>query len=551
MHAEQATARITDVSPAEWRWVITISALLMALTFVPYAWAFASNASNPSAQFMGILTNPQDGASYLAKIGEGARGQWLFTLAYTPENSDGSLLFEFYLLLGHVAALAGLSPVLAFHVARFAAGFVMYVALYHLGASIWQRLNTRRLFFGLVAVGSGLGWLLVALVPSLNPVDVYVPEAIPFYATLANPHFPASIALLALLVSKFVDVFRPGFKSTPTVQNGGLSVALIALALVLILPQAWMPFAAALCVYLAVQTLRTRRLPPEYQIRWTVLAVFPALPIVLYDLALVSANPVYHIWNEQNQTLSGTPFNYVFGFGLLLVIALPGIIRAVRRFEPDGDQLMLIWLITNIVLLYFPTNVQRRFVTGLIIPIGYFAARSLADYWVNQVRAKRRELVLAAMFVLLIPSNVLVLLLPLAGIMQPLLGIQNYQTLSGDYSQALEWLNMHTTPDSIVLAPPRPSLWIPAVSPARVVYGHPFETINADIKLQQVNDWYAGRNCTALLDAYHIQYALTGPEDTGLNPTPLPYIETPCVNGLGAPVATFGSVRIYETHSAF
>ncbi|MHB8625487.1 MAG: hypothetical protein ACYDBJ_00870 [Aggregatilineales bacterium] len=551
MHTERGTERVTDVSPAEWRWVITISALLMALTFVPYAWAFASNAGNTRWQFMGILTNPQDGATYLAKIGEGARGQWLFTLAHTPENSDGSMLVEFYLLLGHVAALVGLPSVMAFHVARFTAGFVMYLALYHLGAAIWQRLNTRRLFFGLTAIGSGIGWLLVALMPSLHPIDVYVPEAIPFYATLANPHFPATIALLALLVSKFVDVFRPGFKHTPTVQNGGLAVALIALALALILPQAWFPFAASLCVYLVVQTVRTRRLPAEYQIRWVLLAIAPALPIVIYDLVLVSANPLYHIWNEQNQTLSGSPFNYVFGFGLLLIVTLPGIIRAVRRFEPDGDQLMLVWLITNALLLYAPINVQRRFVTGLIIPIGYFAARSLADYWISQVRFKRRELVLAAMFVLLVPGNVLVLLLPLAGIAQPLLGIQNFQMLSGDYSHALNWLTDHTTSGSVVLAPPGPSLWIPAYTPARVVYGHPFETINANLKLQQVNDWYAGRNCTELLNVYHVQYALTGPEDAGVNPAPLPYIETSCVNLLGTPVATFGSVTIYETHSYF
>jgi len=392
MHIERTTVQAADISPTEWRWVTTITAVLVALTFIPYAWAFASNPGNPHVQFMGLLTNPQDGATYLAKIGEGARGQWLFTFAHTPEKSDGAVLVEFYLLLGHIEALIGLPSVLTYHLARLAGGFIMYLALYQLAASIWQRLETRRLFFGLIAVGSGLGWTVFAFVPSLQPVDIYVPEAIPFYSTLANPHFPLAIALLALLASIFVGVLRPGVKMAPTLQNGGLTAALITLALSLVLPQAWLPFALSLCVYLAVQIVRTRRLPAEHHIRWILLAIAPALPIGIYDLVLVNSNPLYHIWNEQNQTLSGTPLNYLLGFGLLLIVALPGIIRAVRRFEPDGDQLMLIWLITNILLLYLPTNIQRRFVMGLIIPIAYFAARSLVDYWFYQVQAKRREL---------------------------------------------------------------------------------------------------------------------------------------------------------------
>jgi hypothetical protein len=140
----------------------------------------------------------------------------------------------------------------------------------------------------------------------------------------------------------------------------------------------------------------------------------------------------------------------------------------------------------------------------------------------------------------------------LGGISQPLLGIQNFELLTNDYNQAIGWLAGQTTPDSVVLAPPGPSLWIPALTPARVVYGHPFETINADVKAQQVADWYAGRNCAELINAYHVQFVLTGPEDSGVNPTSLPYIETPCVEILGTPIARFNSVTIYDaTHSYF
>ena len=53
------TLRSVYVSKAEWRWVIIISGLLVALTLVPYAWALASNESDDDWQFMGMLSNPK------------------------------------------------------------------------------------------------------------------------------------------------------------------------------------------------------------------------------------------------------------------------------------------------------------------------------------------------------------------------------------------------------------------------------------------------------------------------------------------------------------
>src|SRR5258708_8841121 len=155
------------ISPSEWRWVIIFSGILVAVTLLPYARAFASNTPVVSWQFMGILPNPIDNATYLAKIGEGARGDWLFTLPYTPEmgaQNSGAAINEFYLLLGHISSVTGLSWLLMFHVSRLVTGFAMYLSLYHLGSAIWSRLRPRRLFFRLFGGGSRVGLLYIFLV---------------------------------------------------------------------------------------------------------------------------------------------------------------------------------------------------------------------------------------------------------------------------------------------------------------------------------------------------------------------------------------------------
>lgn len=540
------------ISSAEWRWVIIFSGLLVAITLLPYAWAFASDSPNDNWQFMGMLPNPQDGATYLSKIGEGARGDWLFTLAYTSEPNTGAAINEFYLWLGQMSRILHLSPLLMYHISRLVTGFIMYISIYHLGSVIWPRLRPRRLFFGLIAVGSGLGWLALIFLSrsaggsvdaQLLPTDFSIPESIPFFATYVNPHFPLAIALIALLAATFVMVFRPGFHTEPNFTNGGASVALVSIALSIVQPQGWVPIAGALCVYIVVLTLRSRRIP-QLELSWVLLVILPAIPFFLYYYAVVRDNDALRVWNAQNTTPSPLPLNYIMGFGLLLIVALPGLWRGVRRFERDGDRFMLIWFVVNVVALYAPLSLQRRLAIGLIIPIVYFAVRALEDSWFNWVSPKWRDPALIALFVFIIPSNVLSLGIPLFGILKPSAGIQNWQLLPADYSAAIQWLRDDAIRNQVVLAPPRVSLWIPAYSYQRVVYGHPFETLNAAAKLKEVNDWYAGNNCSELIQKYRVRYVLSGDFKT----LTMDDASGACVKTLqlDPPVVTFGSVSIYE-----
>src|SRR5262249_40155063 len=120
---------------------------------------------------------------------------------------------------------------------------------------------------------------------------------------------------------------------------------------------------------------------PELELRWVLLVILPAIPILAYYLLAVNSNPVFAGWNAQNSTPSPSPDKYILGYGLLLIVAIPGLWRGLRYFERDGDRFMLIWVIIMPLLLYAPFNLQRRLFIGLIIPIVYFAVRALEDYW--------------------------------------------------------------------------------------------------------------------------------------------------------------------------
>jgi hypothetical protein len=54
-----------------------------------------------------------------------------------------------------------------------------------------------------------------------------------------------------------------------------------------------------------------------------------------------------------------------------------------------------------------------------------------------------------------------------------------------------KWVEMNTHPNSLILASPDIGLFIPAHTGRRVIYGHPFETANAQSEREKVIDFFA------------------------------------------------------------
>ncbi|PJF23878.1 MAG: hypothetical protein CUN53_20665, partial [Phototrophicales bacterium] len=132
-----------------------------------------------------------------------------------------------------------------------------------------------------------------------------------------------------------------------------------------------------------------------------------------------------------------------------------------RRFERDGDRLMLLWLIAMIVVMYLPTNIQRRFAVGIMIPIAYFAARALEDTWLPLISRRMRQLFFALLFPFIAVSQILMLFLPIvpALVGSPHLAIGVF--LQSDYAAAFRWLDREVTRSDVLLASPVVSAWIP------------------------------------------------------------------------------------------
>jgi len=82
-------------------------------------------------------------------------------------------------------------------------------------------------------------------------------------------------------------------------------------------------------------------------------------------------------------------------------------------------------------------------------------------------------------------------LTPLFLIVGHLATVSDFYLSDGEWA-ALKWLREKGDPDAVVLCSPRMGLLVPAWAGQPVVYGHPFETVNAARRKAEVEAYWAG-----------------------------------------------------------
>ncbi len=463
------------------RWMgLVLSGGAALLSVIPYivAWRLAPETK----AFNGFLINPIDGFTYLAKMRQGMEGYWSLTLPYAADPGPRAFLYVYYLLLGHVSRLTSIAPIWVFHIARFLSAIPLFYFAYLLNEKMSPHRNIRWFGFGLIVLGSGLGWMGLFF-PSLKSSDVIVPESIPYLLAYSNAHFPlAAGALLAGILA----VVSEGWRHWRRVIVAGLSGFILGA----VLPFSFISLLAVLGIGLLVEFgFGAFPKPTRGDFRRSLnmgigllASSLGALPWLVYDYSLSIRHPVIMSWNAQNQTPSPSPLAYLLGFGPILILALIGLIRGNPWYSGKG-HLLVVWLVSGAVLLYAPVSFQRRLSLGLAFPLCILAAWGWGSI---PMRRKRRRMFFVLILVFVSLTNLLVITAGLVGVAQ---GDPAVVYLPGEV-EGYRWIDEHTAPGSLVLAGERAGNRLPAFADARVLYGHPFETPNAEAQLALVEQLF-------------------------------------------------------------
>jgi hypothetical protein len=544
----------------EWCWVVLVTLALVVASSLPYLVAWAVTPER--AHFTGLLVNPLDGHSYIAKMRQGLAGSWSFHLPYTPEPHVGAHIYLFYLLPGHLARWTGLPLIVVYHGIRVAGGAAMLSACYVLASRLGDDVGERRIMFLLTALGSGLGWL--AGLFNIMTADLWVPEAFPAYALLANAHFPIALGLMVVIAICGLQVVdgvaqEAGSQRQQAGERGqeaknqqdrkrmwGLGMVLAAVVLGVIQPFGLVTTFGGLGAMLVARAMREREIP-WHAVTWVVGAGAVALPYPLYTQWALRSDPVLAVWNAQNVTPSPPLWNWALSYGLVLVLAGLGCVAALRR-RADGDWLLLGWAMVTLVGMSLPLPLQRRLSLGLGVPMGLLAGIGWRRVVWPRVRVRKREVLqeLVVAFCALTP-----LFLVLVTLIAALAGEPRFYLSEGEWA-ALEWLRDEGQPDAVVLCAPQMGLFVPAWAGQRVVYGHPFETLHAKEREQQVTAFWAGEMTDTeradFLRANRVGYVLVGPRELQIAGCKLQI--TDCrlqiAESVEGPVFEAGDVRVYQ-----
>jgi hypothetical protein len=498
------------IEKSEWRWVLGWGLAVVVLSSLPFL--VAQFSAPPGYTFGGFIINVHDGNSYLAKMRQGYEGEWLFRLAFTPEDQRGLFVFTVYLALGHLARLTGLPLALTFHLARAASGLFLLFSVYRLAAEYTSDRAARRWAFAIGAFGSGLAVVSLAIGRSNGeafvPIDLYIPEANGFYSILANPHFCLAFALEAWAIIWILNPPRwPLWAQVSMCAAIGLGIASLA------------PYLAPVAGVLVLAALFAmwERLATTAKKRDAVACV-GALGLsmglfVLYMLWAMRSDPAVAEWSRQNVTPSPPPLDVILGLGIWLPLAVAEVFRswdAIRRFKFNPPLVaLIIWLILSALLLYFPYPLQRRFLGGVFAPQAVLGGAGAAWLFARAGRWQRIATNIGIV-VLGFSANVLVL----AALFYAPLKIDPKLYLTDDEAAALRWLETQVTPDDVVLGDARMGLFIPGWTGARTVYGHPMETIEAAVKRAEVEAHYAS-GADDLLNSYRVKYVINGEQPDG------------------------------------
>lgn len=469
---------------------------LYFLILVPYGLAWA--VSPQGYVFGGFLFNPIDGNSYLAKMVEGWRGEWAFTLPYTAQKGAGAPIFLFYIFLGQLSRLTSIPTIWVFHMARIVGVFFLVRELVHFISGFFpDSKNSLRKAAGLALLGSGSGWILILFGIIIS--DVWVAEGYPFLSSFSSPHFTIGMALLIRIFSEMLLPETPG--KIARLLLWGFLIALI------------MPFGLVSASLVAgIWVLVEWKVSKQLYWRSLIALASTGGIYLVYQYWTILRDPLLSQWNVQNQTPSPAVWDLVLSFSPALLFAGWGAWRWIRDHQLGPHQrLVLIWFLGGLAMVYFPFSLQRRFIFALFIPICILAMAGIQAFldWKPSFVKKAMPIIWIGSFL----TNGMVILLALFGIFshQPLFFV------SVDEAESFRFIRDSLPQDALILCSPETGLFIPSWTGRRVLYGHEFETVNAkanrELAERLLSVQMESPKEIDLMKENSIQYVFSGPRE--------------------------------------
>ncbi|MGH2606371.1 MAG: hypothetical protein ACRDG5_07235 [Anaerolineales bacterium] len=222
---------------------------------------------------------------------------------------------------------------------------------------------------------------------------------------------------------------------------------------------------------------------------------------------MLAADPFLQTWARQNRVLSPPPTDYLWAYGIAIILAIWAVWRGIR----DGTfraWLPLAWAAAFPLLAYAPVNLQRRLPEGTWIALLILAALALAEW-------KRRSLAAAVFAGISLPATVLLMVGGISTASTP----RQPAFYPAAEARAADWLRLTANRGDVILSAYPVGNRLPARAPVRVVIGHGPETANSDVLLPAVGRFFSSaedEERRQLLSEQGVNFVFWGPAEREL-----------------------------------
>jgi len=489
--------------------VIIASTLILAWTSIPN-WV-GYNVQNDQLAFRGTFFDPTDYSVHIAMIQAGMQGEWAYTFRFTTEPQQAAYIRMFYIVLGEINRLFRANPELVFQVARWLWGYAALVSIFALTRRIFESRRGQWLAFFLIVFGTGLGWLQVILNASTTPTDFWLIDAYVLFSLAMFPHFAFTLALMCVALIAYFDYLR-------SARWEKIVVVIISAILVqFVNPIAFILVDITITAAAFLNWIQKSKINRAEFVSLAVIAT-AQVPLFLYNFILLSRDPIWSQFTAQNTTPSPPFIDYLWGFGLLWILAIIGAVRAFRK----KSSLLLsfaIWIILAFILAYMPFAIQRRFLLGITIPFGvlstyglleFFESLSTKSFW------RPSRIAVAMTFVIIALSMTSIFQVPAFSFY--LMSRPEKYFYPRTLNAAFEWIDTHTAPNDFILSDDQTGQLVAQKTGRRVYLGHLMETINYTAKVTEVKSYYQDELPTNWVSQYPISWVIYGPYEKQIAP---------------------------------
>lgn len=489
-----------DINKNEIKLILFCSLIIIIISSI---WLLYGRLNTPpNYYFLGINSiSPGDTYVYLSYTQQIKQSGFFLNDLFTSEKQNYASFSIFWFLAGIMAKILNLSSLFAYQLIRILLIPAFLFLSYFFISFFFNEKIKRKVCFIFLISSSGLGFLLSPFIGNFYefrrgyfnwPMDLWAAEANTFMTLYQSPLKIASLSLIILTFLFFLLA----------VKENNLKYSLGAGIAGLFLIQ-FHPFHAATiyCVLFAFSVYLFIKNKNYKTLKHFLLFGFLSFPAVLYYWYLISFDQSTAIKYQQNLCLTPSLIMTLISYGLLLPLLLVGLIYFLKNkfWLDEKKSFLVIWLITQLMLIYSPLKFQRRLTEGLHIIIVILAIYGLF-YFYDKFKTlygqkfesfvKNYAIIFVFIYILFFtPSNLSLVATDLRlDYSRP-----SFLYFAQNKVSALTWLKNNSTPGQVVFSHQANGNLLPGLIGRPVYAGHDVETLFFDRKIKEIS-WFFENN---------------------------------------------------------